>query len=361
MTSGKTRRLAALLGAAALAVAACGGATPSAEPSSAPSEAPSQAASQDPLALPAPEFTGTLRIGLSNTEMSEWSAILGVEEKLFEKYGVKAEYAIFEGDAKVVAALQAGQIDLGVHGVSSAISSALTDVPLVVIGVNALILTDDLVCQGSIKTVEDLKDKTIAISTFGGTSDGAAIMAIKAAGLSQRDMVRTTVGTQGARLAALEGGSVDCAIVDTNKQAQMKEKGFSIMVELKKSGIPWGRAGTTTTKDFAAKYPNTLLAVMAAQVEAQNLIWTKPEVVIPIHQRVTQSTPEEAELQVKDFPTVGNRTLIATLEAFDNPRRVGSTINIDLDSVNAEDVWDGSFLQQLVDRGFYEALGIPLS
>jgi hypothetical protein len=118
--------------------------------------------------LPEPEQT-ELTIGLSDRRWSVRAA-LAVEAGIFEKYGIDAEYTVFEGDARVAAALQAGQVDVALHGTSSAISSQLTDAPFTVVAVNAVILTDDLVCQSGIDTAEEVKGKSIAFSSFGGTN-----------------------------------------------------------------------------------------------------------------------------------------------------------------------------------------------
>src|SRR3972149_663455 len=95
------------------------------------------------------------------------------------------------GAGKPTAALQAGQLDVAMVGVSSAVSSQITDSPMVVLSVNAVLLTDNIVCQGDVKTADDIKGKRIALSTFGGTSNGAALLGIKALNLTTNDVVIT--------------------------------------------------------------------------------------------------------------------------------------------------------------------------
>lgn len=366
MTSAKTLRLVGLVAAASIVLAACSGssATPAPSATATPAASPSDGASPSaPAGFQGfqPPEQASIKIGLSNTEMSEWAAIIAVEQGILEKYGIKAEYSIFEGDAKVIAAVQAGQIDIGVNGVSSVISSQLTDVPLVVMGVNAIILTDDIVCQAGIDTADEVKGKTVAISTFGGTSHGAAMLGAQALGLKSTDVVYTQVGNQTARIAALQGGSVDCAVVDTNKQAEMLGLGFSIAVELKKAGIPWGRAGFQSQKAWVEKNPNTALIIVAAFLEGQQVIWEDPDSVIELHQKVTQSSPEEAKLQVEDFQTVGNRSTNWPDEAFMNPRKIMATVNPDVVDIDITTAYNRSFLEKLNLMGFHEEVGAPFS
>jgi len=213
--------------------------------------------------------------------MSQYAAKLADQLGIYEKNGLNVEVSVFEGDARVAAALQAGQVQVGLSGTSSAISSQLTDVPYNIVGVLAVILTDNLTCQAGIDTAEEVKGKTIAISTFGGTSNAAALLALKSLGLSAADAAITQVGGQAARLAALQGGSVDCAIIDSNVEDDMIAQGFGIAARLKEAGIPFGRSGVSITRDYIAANPNTSLVVIASILEAQNVIFSDPASVVP--------------------------------------------------------------------------------
>ena len=361
ISSTKSIRLAALAAVASLAFAACGGAqttAPSTEPSAGPSVEPTLVVTPEPGTLPTPEKTD-LAIGFSVTEMSQFSGILAKQLGLYEKYGLNVEYTVFEGDGKAVAALQSGQIDIAFTGTSSAISSQLTDAPYKVIAVNAMLLTDDLVCQADIKTKADVKGKTIAISTFGGTSNAAALLSLKALEYAATDAVITQVGGQSARLAALTGGSIDCAIVDSNLEADMIAQGFSILVKLKEAGIEYGRSGMGALEEWLAANPNTALVALAATLEAQNIIFTTPDVAITAYTAFRQLEKDAATKLVNDFVQVGNRSLMWSDEAFNNARKTLAIINPDIIDVPVTDAFDRSFLEKLVEIGFYEKIGSP--
>jgi NitT/TauT family transport system substrate-binding protein len=317
------------------------------------------APSTEPGALPTPEQT-SLNLGVSVTEMSQFAGILAVELGFFEKYGIDVEYSVFEGDARVAQALQAGQVQIGFSGTSSAISSQLTDTPYDAVGVLAVILTDDLVCQSGIDTAEDVAGKTIAISTFGGTSNAAALLALKALEMSPTDAVITQVGGQSARLAALQGGSVDCAIIDSNIEADMIEQGFAIAVNLKDAAIPFGRSGMSMTEEFIAANPNTALVAVAAVLEAQNTIFADPDSVVPIYQEFTGLEEADAAAQVADFTQIGNRSMMWTEEALVNPQKAIAVINPDIIDVDVADAGNPTFLETLVSNGFYEKIGNPV-
>jgi ABC-type nitrate/sulfonate/bicarbonate transport system substrate-binding protein len=354
-------RVAAVGAATSLVLAACSGAaSPSPTATGAPGSAqPSSAASSEPGALPTPELK-TLRLGAGITEMGQYAGILAAQLGIYEKYGIVVEYVTFEGDPRTAAALQAGQIDIGFAGVSNALSSQLTDVPFVVGGVFALRSSDDLVCQSGIDSAEDVKGKKIAISGFGGTSNGAALLLLKTLELSPTDAAITSVGGQSVRLAALRGGSVECAVIDLNLRDEMTAEGFSIAATLEDSPLEYAASGINMTEEFIAANPNTALVVVASVLEAQNAIWVDPAKVIPLYAEFSGLDTAAATEQINDWHELGNRSLTWTDEALRNPQKTIAAINPDIIDVAVTDAGNRTFLEALAANGFYEKIGNPL-
>ena len=308
--------------------------------------------------MPTPEKS-SLNVGLSVTEVSQYAGALAQQMGIYSKNGLTVNYTVFDGDAKAAAALQAGQVDIAFTGTSSAVSSQLTDVPYLEVGVMAVIVTDDLVCKKGIDNADAVKGKTIAISTFGGTSNASALLALKAIGLSPTDAVITQVGGQSSRIAALQGGSIDCAVVDQNLEKDMTSQGFSIVTRLKDANIPFGRSGMGVTKEFRDANPNTVLDAVASVLEAQNDIWTMPDQVATLYSQFSQQDAATSKALIADFQQIGNRSMMATVDALKNPQKAIAVVNPDIIDVNVADALDMSFLQTLADNGYYDKIGSP--
>ena len=350
-----------------VALAACSGSSPSANTSGSTAEsmapsstAESMAPSEGAASLPAPDVTD-LQIGLSVTETSQFAYQLAKMAGIYDKYGLNVETSVFEGDAKALQALVAGQLDAAGVGVSSDISSQVTDVPTVAVAANAVILSDEMICQSDIKTPEDVKGATIAISTFGGTSNGSAILFLKALGYTTDDATIKQIGGQSDRIAALEGGSVDCAVVDKAMHDTMMSEGFNSLVDLTTQPLQWGRSALSFQKEFIDQHPDTVINVVAAALEAQNMMWADPDTAAQYYADFVQIDLSEAKQLIADFQTIGNRTMMWNQDAFENPKEVLATVNPDVANVDVTQAYDQSFLQQLKDMGFYDQLGIPTS
>jgi ABC-type nitrate/sulfonate/bicarbonate transport system substrate-binding protein len=309
--------------------------------------------------LPTPERDSITLGSSAGVEMSQFAGAQAVALKLFEKYGLKATITAFEGEAKAVGALQAGQIDIGLAGSGSAVSSQLTDVPLVQVGVSATILTDDLVCVPAVKGAADVKGKKVAISTFGGTAHGSGLLLMKALGLTATDAVFTQIGGQSARIAAVKSGSVECAVVDKIQQPDMIASGLNIVGKVYEPPQPYGRSGISVRKQFLQENPNTVLVALAAILEAQNLIWTDTPGTITRFAAHIQTDEAKAKPNVEDFLNVGNRSMMWKDEAYINSQKVIALVNPDIIDVDPADAYDRSLLQKLLDTGFYEKIGNP--
>ena len=341
-----------------LVAGACGGtAAPSAAPAT---SAASAAATQAQGQLPKPELT-KIRIGISApTEPVQFAEKLADQLGYYKEFGITDVTVIgFEGDGKALQAVVAGQLDMFVGGSSTAINSVVTDTPMKVVSMNSVLMTDGMYCQKDIKTKEDAKGKALAISTFGGTSHGSALLALQAMGFTSKDMVIKEVGNEGTRIAALRGGSVSCGMVGIQSDAAMKAAGLNLIVDLAKSKVQWGRSGLMVPVSFLQKNPNTVLVVIAATLRAQNQFWTDPATVTTKFIEWSQAKPDDAKSAVTQFPDYGDRAMTFTDEAFKAPKEVLATVNPAVANVDTTKAWDLSFLNKLKDIGFYAKYNIP--
>lgn len=360
--SSSIRLLAAVM-AAAVAITACGGATtPSAAPAT-PAPATQAAASptQAPGTLPKPELT-KIRIGISApTEPVQYAEKYADTLGLYQKYGItEVTVTGFEGDGKALQALVAGQLDMFVGGASTAVNSVLTDTPVKIVAMNSTVLDDGLFCQSSIKTPADVKGKTVAISTFGGTSHGSAILLLQGIGLTPKDVTITQTGNEGTRIAAVKGGSVGCAVAGIDNKKDLTGVGLNLVFDLTQSKLQWGRSGLMGRVDFIQKNPNTVLVVTAATLEAQTAIFKDPKSAAAKFAEWSQRKPDSAENAVNAFLGYGSKSMSFTEDAFKAPRDVLATVNPAVANVDVTKAFDLSFLKKLVEIGFNAKIGAPL-
>ena len=159
---------------------------------------------------------------------------------------------------------------------------------------------------------------------------------------------------------AVSGVFDDCQDIVKAVSGDLTAKGLNIVASIWKPPTQsFGRSALIVRKEFRDKNPNTILAVLAASLEGQNTIWTDSQGSAQRWAQWAQIDVARALPLVTDFQAVGNRSLQWKDEAFVNAQKVIAAVNPDIIDANIADAGDESFLQKLVDNGFYAKINNP--
>lgn len=346
----------------AVLLGACGtgnsGSTP--QPATFPTSASGSAAIAGGVQLP-PAETTKVTIGLSNDLavgqfLDKFAADLG----LFQKYGLDVDVVSFQGDGKLVQALVAGQIQGSEGSGGSAISSQLTDTPLVVTTLNNVSLPYDLIGGKDIKTAADLKGKLVGVSSFGSVAHAVVLAALEQLGLTSADVVVTQIGNEAARISAVSAGSIAAAPVTVVNAQPLIDDGLNVLVDLTDAHIKYATAGLTVRKDWVKDNQGTVLRMIAAILEAQKTLWDQPDLAVEKYVAFTQTDEATAKAAIDAYiQSEGNKGLRFTQDAFTIPLEVTKSVNPEVDKVDLASVYDLSYLDKLESLGFNDAISFP--
>jgi NitT/TauT family transport system substrate-binding protein len=101
----------------------------------------------------------------------------------------------------------------------------------------------------------DLKGKKVAVASLSGTGAAATRASLKALGVDpDRDVTLIVIGAASLRMAAMEVGSVEAAIMPVPWNIRMKQKGFKELIFAGKV-LSQPLTGLATSKDKAEKNP----------------------------------------------------------------------------------------------------------
>jgi NitT/TauT family transport system substrate-binding protein len=336
-------------------------AAPAASPAAA-AAAPAASPAAKAVSLPKPEQT-SVKIAFSSLENSNLAWELARDLGIYKKYGVENVELLFtEGDAKATQALVSGQVEAGAMSAAPSISSQVTDVPLISVAMTSRRISDALVATSEVKSAADLKGKRVAVSSFGGTSHAAVLLSLKGLGLTPNDVTITPIGGQSARIAALKAGSVAAAPIDVALEQEMRQEGFNLLIRLPDTPAEVARASLTFRKDWMEKNPNTVMAIIAGGLEAQNLIFTQTDRAIDTFARWTQTKERSsAETQVREFLKVAQRDLRMTKTGYEALQEVMVTQSPELASVDVTNSFTLQYLDRLKELGLNDAVGVPAS
>jgi len=128
------------------------------------------------------------------------------------------------------AALTNGDVDYSTGIGGTAITGALSGVPIRVVACFVPVPVLGLVARPEFKTVQSLKGKTIAILISGGVAHLAARAMVRHGGLdAEKEIKYLAVGPPDARYAALTQNLVEAAILGPPLDFEARKQGFNIL------------------------------------------------------------------------------------------------------------------------------------
>jgi len=138
---------------------------------------------------------------------------IATDERLFQKYGLEVTPLFVGGSSAIVQSMAAKQFDIGLIGGGGVVLNRFAGGDLITIGAHGGILTSDCYAKPEIKTVGELKGKTVAVTRFGTTTHFSALAMLRLANMRPNDVAFVQAGGVAESLAALLSKKADCAIL----------------------------------------------------------------------------------------------------------------------------------------------------
>src|SRR3989304_2709844 len=190
----------------------------------------------------------------SSESISITPLIYGIEKGFYRKEGVDLQFRILRGDLAIGAMLSGKEVDY-IYGAGTAFLAAVRGAPVRILSHDFKSVLFYLMAQPDIQSPKDLKGKKIAVSSLGGTGAASARACLKALGLDpDKDMTFIVIGAASIRMAAMETGSVQAAIMPVPWNSRMRQKGFKELIFAGK-GISQPLTGIATTKEKIEQNP----------------------------------------------------------------------------------------------------------
>ena len=123
----------------------------------------------------------------------------------------------------------------------------------------------------AIKSMAELKGKTIGISTFGSETDIAISIALKNVGLTRQDVTISQIGGSSQRFGALSAGRIDAAPLLEPGITMAREKGFNPLLDLAAAKTPWIFDSVVVTNSYLKSQRDTSRVLCAVTLPAP--IW----------------------------------------------------------------------------------------
>jgi ABC-type nitrate/sulfonate/bicarbonate transport system substrate-binding protein len=236
---------------------------------------------------------------------------VGSEAGIFKKHGVDLEIISFGGGPRVQQALAAESIDIGIgsgpelafvaKGAPEIGVAAMADAPYSVV----LAVPKD----SAIKSAEDLKGKTISISSKSSLTDWLGQELSRQLGWGSSGINLAPLGSTAAQTAALKTRQIDGMIVEANAGYKLEEDGSGrVLVQFGDRIKTFHIYVLYARKGFAEKSPDAVRAFLAAWFETIGYMRAHRAETIEIVRRTAEVSPGVATRDYDELMGMFNRT-----------------------------------------------------
>ena len=212
-----------------------------------------------------------------------------------------------------------------------------------------------------IKSIKDLKGKTIAASTPRAALDTATREALKKNGLApDKDVQILYVQSVPAILSSILGGKTSAGTLSAPNTLKAKEAGLNLLVDVGKLNIPAFQVAYGTTEKYLKNNPNTVYAFLKAIAEGVVTSRKDPAIAKKAISKYGKiDDPATVDGTYEAFAPYWAMSLAVRLEAiraqfeYLDEKEFPSAKNAD-----PKDFFDNSFVDSLAKSGFLNNLGM---
>jgi NitT/TauT family transport system substrate-binding protein len=211
-----------------------------------------------------------IRIAVSNPNMPNLTAATAQRNGFFKEENLEAEIIRMNPNVAVTA-LATGDVDY-CQLFGAVVGGAIAGLPVRVVAGYLDNWPMTLIARPELKSLKDLKGKTLGISSFGATPDVGARLMIKQAGIDpDKEIKILALGSDAARLTALRQRVVDVVVISPPADTQMEKLGYRILARAYELfSFPYLGLGTHTRK--IKERPDEIRRVIKATIRANRFI-----------------------------------------------------------------------------------------
>ncbi|HYT58126.1 MAG TPA: ABC transporter substrate-binding protein [Verrucomicrobiae bacterium] len=191
-----------------------------------------------------------VQVGVPAISMGNIIIYFTKEAKIYEKYGLDVDPVAVAGSGIASKALISGSVLISPIATPTVMTAVLAGSDMVILAHTMPGVIQSLVVRPDIKRSEDLKGKTIGVTTFGSLTDFLVKYLARQKGLNpEKDFALLQIGTDSDRFLALQQGKIQGATLSHPNFIFAQRSGFHVLWDFfKEVDYPWSEIATTRTQ-----------------------------------------------------------------------------------------------------------------
>jgi NitT/TauT family transport system substrate-binding protein len=298
-----------------------------------------------------------IHVGVPAVSMGNMIIFFAKEAKLFEKHGLDADVVVMQGSGIASRALVAGSVAISPIATPTVMNAVLAGSDMVILAHTMPGVVQALVVRSDIKRSEDLKGKTIGVTTFGSLTDFLVRhLAIKKGLNPDKDFALLQIGADPDRLIALRQGKIQAATLSHPTFILAQRAGFNVLWDFfKEVDYPWSEIATTRSQ--IQRDRDLVMRYIQAHIEGIALFKKDSELAKKVIKKTLRLDDES--LAQESWELFAKHRLAAPY-----PNIKGMKTSYEYVALNRPEVWkhkpaafvDSSFVEELDKTGFIKKL-----
>lgn len=222
---------------------------------------------------------------ISGTQIGLW---LAYEEGIFQRNGIDVELIHVPSSSRAIQTMLAGEIAFSAVDVLNAVEADLNGADVVLLAGMTNRLIFSLMARADIKTVADLKGKSVGITRLGSSTHTASLIAFGEAGLKPGEYRILPLMEVPNILAALMAGQIDSGLLSPPTNTRARQAGFSELRNLAVDGPEYPSVALGSTRSYVKANEDVARRVVRSYVEAIQLFKTNKPIAVNVLRKYTK-------------------------------------------------------------------------
>lgn len=224
---------------------------------------------------------------------SDAEILFMIDQGFAEKQGLKLQIVQFHNDIVEIQALLAGDLDSYESSPGSAILAASRGADVKIIGCNWPVLPHALFVAKDIKSVADLKGKTIAVSAPGSLPDIFARAVLNQHHVPVSDVHFANLGNDPDRFKAVVAGIAQATVVSRQFEPVAEKQGVTLLVSAQEAMPNDVRLCTMVTGKTLAARRDDAIRYVAAEISALRYAVAHRAEALKLTDKLTHEKPDD--------------------------------------------------------------------
>ena len=292
---------------------------------------------------------------ISGVSNAMWVA---AEANIFAKYGLEVTLLYIPSAPQVVRVMLAGDSQISFTGGAPVVNANLAGADLVFIGGVANMPAFYLMAAPEIKSIEDLKGKTVGVTRFGSSTDFTMRYVLQKHGLQpDRDVTLLQIGGMPELAAAISKRLIVAAPFSSPTNLRAKKTGAHVLIDMAKAGVAFPHQSIASTRSYIRANREIALNFLKGYSEGiEKMIKDKPFTKKVIRKYTRDQDDEIVETTYQYGLDYIARPPYPTREGIAETLR--QSVHPKAKTANPDDFVDMSLVKGLEDSGFFKQIGL---